>query len=116
MEKQEMVITEYDGKSYMPVDRFGSWRIAILNEVTACVDEDGMQMHRHMETDEVFVPIMGKSTMYIGTDKTPYEMEIGKVYNVKLGTWHATTVEEGGKILIVEEDNTDGDNSEYGTF
>lgn len=116
MEKQEMIIKEYDGKSYMPVDRFGTWRVAIINECDAFEDENGMVMHRHMATDEVFVPIMGKSTMYIGPEKTAYEMEIGKVYNVKQGTWHATKVDKGGKVFVVENDDTDMSNSERGVL
>ncbi len=116
MNQQEIVVTEYNEGGYAPVDRFGTWRVAIINGCEALLDENKHEVERHLKTDEVFVPIVGKSILYIGDDRVPYEMEIGKVYNVKLGVWHTITMEEGAKALIVENDDTAAENSEFEPF
>ena len=40
-------------------------------------------------------------------------MEKNKVYNVKHAVWHAITTSEDAHVLVVENDNTSKDNSEY---
>ncbi len=116
MNKQELVITEYNGNGYSPVDRFEKWRVAIINGCEALYDENKSTVERHLKTDEVFVPITGESILYIGENRVPYELEIGKVYNVKLGVWHTITMKDGAKVLIVENDDTGSENSEVIPF
>lgn len=116
MSQQEIVISEFNEGGYAPVDHFGSWRVAIINTCNVLREENKHQVERHLKTDEVFVPITGKSALYIGDERKRYEMEIGKVYNVKLGVWHTITMEDDAKVLIVENDDTGAENSEFEPF
>ncbi|MBE7041707.1 MAG: hypothetical protein E7400_07060 [Ruminococcaceae bacterium] len=116
MEAQDIVITEFNEGGYAPVDRFGTWRVAIINGCESLKEENRHEVERHLETDEVFVPITGKSALFVGKERKRVEMEIGKVYNVKLGAWHTIAMEEGAKVLIVENDDTGAENSEFEPF
>ena len=69
-----------------------------------------------MLTDEVFVLIKGKGSLFIGEKRTRVEMEIGKVYNVKKAVWHEMVLDEEALVLIVENDDTGKENTEYCDF
>jgi ureidoglycolate hydrolase len=76
-------------------------------------------LERHNETDEAFILLDGRCTLIFCTspdqpDALSFcEMEKGKVYNVKMGTWHTNLLYEGSKVLIVENLNTSKENSSY---
>ena len=116
MYKQELHITESNQNGFVTVDRFQSWRVAIINSCEALYEENRNEMQRHLKSDEVFVPIMGESALLIGEERKKYNLEIGKVYNVKLGTWHVVIMKEGAKLLVIENDDTDETNSEVKKF
>ncbi len=116
MSKQELVITESKAPGFVDVDGFESWRVAILNGCEALYEENRHEMQRHLETDEVFVPIMGETTLLIGEDRKRYDLEIGKVYNVRVGTWHVVCMKEGAKVLVIENAGTGMENSEVVPF
>ena len=40
----------------------------------------------------------------------------GKIYNVKKASWHALSMSKDAKVLIVENDDTTRENSEYYYF
>jgi hypothetical protein len=73
-------------------------------------------MERHMKTDEVFVLLCSEAALYIGDGREKVTMEIGKVYNVKVATWHNLCMKEGSQVLIVENDDTCRENTEYCDF
>ena len=112
MYKQELFISESSEEGFVVVDSFQSWRVAIINSSEALYEENRTIMHRHMKSDEVFVPIMGESVLLIGEERKRYELEVGKVYNVKLGTWHVVAMKDGAKLLVVENADTCDENSE----
>ncbi len=70
-------------------------------------------MERHLETDEVFVLLFGTASLVVGDDKKIYDLEPGKIYNVKRGVWHQVFIDKGSKVLIVENSDTTRENSEY---
>jgi mannose-6-phosphate isomerase-like protein (cupin superfamily) len=76
-------------------------------------------MQRHDETDEVFVLLAGRCILFIGDGKeeageiAAVELEPGKVYNVKRGTWHTHTLTEDAKVLVVENRDTTVENSPF---
>ena len=104
-------ILEHNGEGFSKIVCFGAWRVAFLR----CEERLAhlKKLERHMETDEVFVLLEGKATLYIGLEKEPFEMEPFKMYNVKQAVWHAIVVSEDAKVLIVENQDTTEENSEY---
>ena len=106
-------IHDYTGEGYHPEVRYATWRVAIANAAERFTPEGLTYLERHMETDEVFVLLSGEATLYIGVERTPVNMEAGKIYNVRRAVWHAITISKDGKVLIVENDDTCRENSEY---
>ena len=107
-------IKEFNGRGYKGVHVFKSWRVAFLTQ-----DEEytkNTYIERHMETDEVFVLLKGKATLYIGMEREPVEMELNKIFNITAGTWHSIECDEEASVLIIENDDTTKENSEYYTL
>ena len=80
------------------------------------LEENICKLERHTKTDEVFVLLEGNATLHIGLkfEKTP--MEMGKLYNVKCGQWHAISMMPNTKVVIIENEDTDKSKTEYYYF
>lgn len=109
-------IAEFDGQGYFSPYAYGVWKIAFINWSEKFSKEGITYLERHNETDEVFVLLKGSATLYLGEKGKPTEMQEGKAYVVKQSAWHAITMSEDAKILIVENTNTSRDNSDYMDF
>lgn len=104
-------IKEFTGRGYKGVHVFKTWRVAFLTQ-----DEEytkNTYIERHMESDEVFVLLQGEATLFIGKEREPVAMEKNKIYNVTAGTWHSIECDEQASVLIIENDDTVKENSEY---
>lgn len=104
-------IREFSGRGFKRVHVFNAWSLAFLTQ-----DDEythNTYIERHMETDEVFVLLKGKATLYIGEDREPVAMEINKLYNVTAGTWHNIVCDEDASVLVIENSDTDKTNTEY---
>jgi mannose-6-phosphate isomerase-like protein (cupin superfamily) len=112
----EVEIYEYNGENYNPTMNSDSWRVAFLNYGDAVEKSKLSFLERHHLTDEVFVLLEGDGTLLIGMEKKPLEMEKNKIYNVKKDVWHTIFMTPKSKVLIVENDNTAKENSEYYYF
>ncbi len=72
-----------------------------------------------METDEVFVLTHGEGAIILGgSGREPGQlvyqrMESGKVYNIRKSTWHTVSLSRDASVLIVENQDTRRENSEY---
>jgi len=106
-------VYDYTKENYMTVMRFDKWRVAYLNYGDGTVEKNFHRIERHMQTDEVFVLLEGEATLIVGEDLSRIEMEPHKVYNVRKGVWHHIFTKEGARVLIVENEDTCPDNSEY---
>ncbi len=113
---KELEISEYRGEGYKPLISSDGWRVAIVNACDRFLEENLFRSERHLETDEVFVLIKGEASLFIGEGRERYGMEIGKFYNVKKGAWHSMAMKEDSIVLIVENDNTCPENTEYKPF
>jgi ureidoglycolate hydrolase len=119
MDEKLLEIREFNGPGYQPVIDFSMWRVAILNYIDEIHPESIEKMERHNETDEVFVLIKGQGILFLGEGKErvvkihPQVLEPSKIYNVKRGVWHSIVLSKAGSVLIVENMNTSGANSEY---
>jgi hypothetical protein len=119
MDKTVLEIREYTDEGYQPLIDYADWRVAILNYIDELRPDQNTRMERHMETDEVFVLMRGRTVLFMGGNGaqvdviTPQVMEPGKLYNVKKGAWHNVLMTRDASILLVENRNTDDENSEY---
>ena len=110
-------IEKYDKDGYKPIVDYDKWRVAILNYHEELLVKNIDKMQKHNETDEVFVLLNGKCTLFLADgDKEigkiyKKDMEPFKAYNIKKGVWHTHTLSKEGKVLIVENRDTSLKNS-----
>ena len=119
MDERLLEIRDYEGEGYQPLVDYGTWRVAILRFLDGLQPERQSSMERHTETDEVFVLTKGKGMLIMGGNGGqidgiyPQVMEIGKVHNVKRNAWHTVLLSRDASVLLVENCDTDKNNSEY---
>lgn len=102
---------------------YNSWRIAILGYDNETNSIEGInQLGRHFETDEVFVLIKGTAYMItagnvdVPSNLALEQLDDGHIYVVKEKQWHAAILEPESILLIIENQNTNDDNSENYMF
>jgi hypothetical protein len=119
MDQGLLEVREYEGEGYKALVDSGSWRVAILRFEKGLLPGRQSSMERHLETDEVFVLTKGQGALILGGNGrevgrlTLQEMEIGKIYNVRRNAWHTLSLSRDASVLIVENQDTGRDNSEY---
>lgn len=119
MDEMMLEIREYYGEGYKPLVDYGEWRVAILRYVDDLQPDRIDQMERHNETDEVFVLLCGQGVLILGGTGSqvegiyPQVMEHGTLYNVKRNAWHTILLSRDASVLLVENNDTSEDNSEY---
>lgn len=119
MNSHLLEVSVYDATGYAPVVDFQTWRVAMLNYIDELEPEQIDNFQCHNETDEVFVLLSGKCILFCAevdpqnniTDISSWDMETNKTYNIKRGVYHTHTLSEDAKVLIVENRDTDDDNS-----
>lgn len=108
----ELEIKEFNGEGYMPLIAYNGWRVAVVNFCAELLEENLCKIERHLKTDEVFILLEGEAALHIGTEMQKIPMETGKIYNVKCGKWHAISMKPDSRVAIIENDNTNSENSE----
>lgn len=112
-------VRQYSGPGYKPLVDFGAWRVAALNYLEENKPHLINRFERHLETDEVFVLLLGQAVLLIGGGDDEVEriffqpMEMGKVYNIKARTWHSILMSLDASVLVIENQNTSTENSCY---
>ncbi len=114
--KNEIEICSTNSEGYTPLVRYDAWRVAIVNSCERLLEENLVKAERHLKTDEVFILLCGGAKLFIGKERTSYTLEIGKVYNVKLGAWHSISLNPNSSVLVIENDDTSSYNTEYYTL
>ena len=63
--------------------------------------------------------LRGKGILFLGEGDQKveriysYVMEAGKIYNIKKNVWHSVILSRDGSVLIVENQNTAKENTDY---
>lgn len=113
MAPEGLEVTGSPGEGYNVLTKYQNWRVAVITYAERFERRNIHRLERHMKTDEVFVLMDGKATLFIGQAGTPVDMEPYKAYNVKFGVWHGICVSANAKVLICENDDTGAENTEY---
>lgn len=111
MNNDGIEILDFTGEGYSRVMTYGAWRVAMINYSERFEEKNLCMLERHLLTDEVFVLLEGEAIL--ASDSCRYQMEKHKIYNVRKGAWHAIAVSKDAKVLIVENQETGKENSEY---
>lgn len=97
------------------VVQFKTWRICISNFTE---DEQVTVMARHRETDESFILLEGRGVLMAADGQETYGsihaviMQKNTVYNIPQNIWHAHQMCTGSKLLIIENSDTNRQNSD----
>ena len=122
MDNKLVEVKTYNEEGYRPLVSYGTWRVAVLNYIDELLPANICTLERHTDTDEVFILASGKAMLVIGgCDKeiaslSSLEIRIGEINNVKKDVWHTVLLSQDAHIVIVENDNTCTENSEYFTL
>lgn len=93
---------------------FENWRVGVVNYSKKIdIVAKPLKLEKHLLTDEVFFLGYGRGVLYIGEELQPVKMEMGKIYNVKKGIWHAILIDKNTRVFVVENNGTGPDNTEY---
>ncbi len=104
---------EFKGKDFKAVLESGEWKIGLLRSSERFSSFKAME--RHLLTDEVFVLLKGRATLYAKdeNDETlKLKMKKQSVYNIPKGVWHHIKVRHNATVLVVENRNTSKENTE----
>jgi cupin superfamily acireductone dioxygenase involved in methionine salvage len=112
-------VSGFDAVGYAPVVDFQTWRVAMLNYIDELEADKIDNFQCHSKTDEVFVLLSGKCILFCAQvddkeniiDIVSWDMQINQTYNIKRGVYHTHTLSEDAKVLIVENSDTDDNNS-----
>ena len=107
----EIISSESEG--YVPLVHSDGWRVAVINFCERLLEKNRDKVERHLLTDESFVLLSGSALLIVGDDRRRYHLENGNVYNVKRGVWHTIALSHDSKVLVIENDNTSPENTEY---
>ncbi len=110
-------IYSYDDIGFKKVFNYKSWSIAYLNFIDELIVDNLKYVEAHHETDEAFILLNGNASIIIADNNlTPMsfkkvKLELEKVFVVKSDSYHTLILDEDAKILIIEENNTNDDNT-----
>jgi hypothetical protein len=111
-------VHDHRDEGYRPLVDFGAWRVAVLNHIDHLEPRNLKDVQRHDETDEVFVLLAGRCILFVGDGGDggagaihAVDLEPGRIYNVKRGTWHTHALSRDGSVLVVENRDTTVANS-----
>ena len=65
---QEIEIIPFQEQGYQPLVDFMDWRVAVLKFCEDLLIENIFHLQKHLLTDEVFVLIKGKCTLFLAGD------------------------------------------------
>ncbi|MCF7926579.1 MAG: hypothetical protein K9L74_03300 [Candidatus Izimaplasma sp.] len=118
MNKAKIEIKEFNEAGYSGVVTYESWKVAMLNYIDELETDQIDNFQAHLKTDESFILLKGHCILYLCDvvdnkvkNIKAYNMEPFKVYNIKQGVYHTHTLNQAGKVLIVENEDTKDDNS-----
>ena len=106
-------ISEKTDGGYSVLATCGDCVVSVINYADSISEENQVKTERHMETDEIFIPVKGTATIVVGEEQHRIIMEPGKIYNVKRGVWHSYLANPGSVVMVVEKKGTGEENSEY---
>ena len=101
------------GSGFDTLHTFEGWKVAFITSAEQYGEPKVLK--RHTQTDEVFVLVNGKATLFTADgDEVPNETELQKekVYIVKSNTWHHLQVSKDALLVVIENSDTSKENTE----
>ena len=104
------------GSGFDTLHTFEGWKVAFITYGEQYGELKLVK--RHTKTDEVFVLINGKATLFTADGDEPLQttfLEKEKLYIVKQNTWHHLKVSKDALLIVVENSDTTKENTQSRT-
>ncbi len=103
----------YDEPGYQKLFNYNSWRLAILNYIDELDSKNIEYVEAHFLTDEAFILLEGRAIIYVLDEGKIKHFMLNKneVCNIKVGVYHTHVLSKDCKLLIIEEESTNYENS-----
>lgn len=75
--------------------------VSVINYADSISEENQIKTERHLETDELFIPVKGTATIVVDEVNHRIVMIPDKVYNAKCGVWHSFFAKPGCVVIVV---------------
>lgn len=101
------------GSGFDTLHTFEGWKVAFITHAEQYGELKTVK--RHIKTDEVFVLVKGKATLFTADGDEPLvvtEMQKEKLYVVKQNTWHHLQVSEDALLIVAENSDTTKENTQ----
>ena len=101
------------GSGFDTLHTFEGWKVAFITHAEQYGELKLVK--RHIKTDEVFVLVKGKATLFTADGDEPLvvtEMQKEKLYVVKQNTWHHLQVSEDALLIVAENSDTTKENTQ----
>lgn len=112
-------IKKLESYGYENIFCYDNWKVSMLSYLPELELTNINYLEKHLETDEIFYLLAGECTLIIGDyhndkiiDLELITLKKEQIYNVKKGTFHNHVLSPDGKVLIVENKDTDNTNSQ----
>ena len=109
----EIIENPKKGSGFDAIHTFEGWKVAFI---TYAEQYGEMKiLKRHTQTDEAFVLVNGKATLFTADGDEPLVttvLEKEKLYNVQKNTWHHLQVSKDALLVVIENANTAKENTE----
>ncbi len=105
-----MEIYDLKGEDFKTIMTSDGWTIAMMRYSERLSGFEITKLHRHNNTDEVFILLEGNAQLY--EYDVPHQLEKCKVYCVKRGVWHQMVLSRDATVLVVENNDTTSENTD----
>lgn len=94
-------------KGFDVVLSFDGWQIGMIRYSDVLKKATKERLEKHELTDEAFVLLKGKASIYVGIELEKTEMKTGFVYNIPQNVWHTITLSEDACVIVMENIKTE---------
>ena len=101
------------GSGFDVLHAFEGWKTAFITYAEQYGELKVVK--RHTQTDEAFVLVRGRATLFTADGDEPLQttvLEKEKLYVVQKNTWHHLTVSKDALLIVVENSDTTKENTE----
>ncbi len=117
MNNKMIEVHSHDDRGFKRLVEYKQWVAACLNDTPMYTPEGITYMEKHNLTDEVFILLKGKCTLFEagnGDDLGEIHavpLEPFKFYNVKAGVFHTHLLAPDTSVVVIENSDTGSVNS-----
>lgn len=104
---KEIQVLNSDKNGFDVLHCFDSWQVGMIKYADGLEKASLERLEKHESTDELFVLLKGKASLFVGEELKETFMQQGFVYNVPKGLWHTITISKDANVIVFENAHTE---------